>query len=872
MKKRTKGLFTLAIAAFSTVVLAQTFTTFPQVRVQNQLDLQGTVTANGSTGTSGQVLTSNGASDVTWSTVTVPAAANPTASVGLSAVNGSAATFMRSDAAPALSQSIAPTWTGQHLFTNGSNNGSLVAQGSRGIIGFFENDATADNGKWRINTDAESLRLELLNDALNSSAIMMQFDRTGNTRDNISFTATTLTSNVNQNIFEGLTRVLDVRTSGAADWVPLSIRDNTDAEIWWLVHQPSTGDLDFQRQSGSGNVQVLGSNVCTANGTNCPGSITGFANPTASIGLTAVNGAATTAMRSDAAPALSQTIAPQWTGIHKWIGSSTRTMMGAADFNTRTVGATSAMIQVEGTGNATSSMSIVRNNASSGGGILTLGHSRANAVNGVDIVNINEALGTIDFAGADGVDLEGRAASIVAASDATPGVGDMPGRLQFNTTADGAEAPTERMRISSSGAIGLSGANFGTTAQAIVSNGSAAAPTWQTVCISGSTCLFGNGTASAPSVAFTSDTNTGIFRDTADRLSFAANGTQLGYWDETALTITDTFASIRLLSTNPTSGLTLYDDTGTTLRSTIGDNAGTLFIQKNNTGNIQIQTSSGTISLNPGGSSEISLGGPTEFTSTMRGPAGTAGAPPYSFESDTDDGIFDGGANTVSIATGGVERVSVKDAGTILTGHTQLGTSSSVGTAALRGTEIFRIFGNSQGLEFSSPGSNVFNITQHDGTFYNTLQLTANDLQFSDSGGTAVNMTPVKGNFTVDFTAQCSASTTITVEYYKIGAQVMLNVPAFSCTSTTSSLAASGTPVPSAIRPTAGITESQMIAVTDSSTNTHPGTIQVQSTGAFTINRCGTSAGVVGTCANSWNASGSKGIQGGVKTVSYLKY
>lgn len=40
--------------------------------------------------------------------------APPAAKVGLSTVAGSAATFMRSDAAPALSQSITPTWTGLH--------------------------------------------------------------------------------------------------------------------------------------------------------------------------------------------------------------------------------------------------------------------------------------------------------------------------------------------------------------------------------------------------------------------------------------------------------------------------------------------------------------------------------------------------------------------------------------------------------------------------------------------------------------------------------------------------------------------------------------------------------------------------------------
>lgn len=58
-------------------------------------------------------------------------------------------------------------------------------------------------------------------------------------------------------------------------------------------------------------------NTLTGNVT-YPGSFSGFANPTASVGLSAVNGSATTAMRSDAAPALSQAIAPTWTGRHTW--------------------------------------------------------------------------------------------------------------------------------------------------------------------------------------------------------------------------------------------------------------------------------------------------------------------------------------------------------------------------------------------------------------------------------------------------------------------------------------------------------------------------------------------------------------------------
>lgn len=62
-------------------------------------------------GTNHQVLMSNGTAPV-WTTLF----ANPTALVGLTAVNGTASTAMRSDGAPALDQGIVPTWTGQHTF------------------------------------------------------------------------------------------------------------------------------------------------------------------------------------------------------------------------------------------------------------------------------------------------------------------------------------------------------------------------------------------------------------------------------------------------------------------------------------------------------------------------------------------------------------------------------------------------------------------------------------------------------------------------------------------------------------------------------------------------------------------------------------
>jgi hypothetical protein len=63
-------------------------------------------------------------------------------------------------------------------------------------------------------------------------------------------------------------------------------------------------------------------------------------------------------------------------------------------------------------------------------------------------------LGALVFNGDDGTAFI-RGASITANVDGTPGTSDMPGRLVFSTTADGASAPTERMRIDSTGAVGI---------------------------------------------------------------------------------------------------------------------------------------------------------------------------------------------------------------------------------------------------------------------------------------------------------------------------------------------------------------------------------------------------------------------------------
>lgn len=61
--------------------------------------------------------------------------ANPSASVGLAAVNGSAITYMRSDAAPALDVTISPTWTGAHVFDRGAASANVMAWSSNDAQG-----------------------------------------------------------------------------------------------------------------------------------------------------------------------------------------------------------------------------------------------------------------------------------------------------------------------------------------------------------------------------------------------------------------------------------------------------------------------------------------------------------------------------------------------------------------------------------------------------------------------------------------------------------------------------------------------------------------------------------------------------------------
>jgi hypothetical protein len=122
------------------------------------------------------------------------------------------------------------------------------------------------------------------------------------------------------------------------------------------------------------------------------------------------------------------------------------------------------LVQLEGS--SSTRLSITRNDNSDNSGELMLGNSRSSAY---AVLSNNDNLGRISFQGADGSEMVA-GAYIQCFVDGTPGANDMPGRLVFSTTADGAASPTERMRISANGvvSIGTTGTSLGAADGVIV--------------------------------------------------------------------------------------------------------------------------------------------------------------------------------------------------------------------------------------------------------------------------------------------------------------------------------------------------------------------------------------------------------------------
>jgi hypothetical protein len=144
------------------------------------------------------------------------------------------------------------------------------------------------------------------------------------------------------------------------------------------------------------------------------------------------------------------------------VDSSRRLLVGTASardnyFNTSGLG---GLLQVEGANSQ--AQRVVSNTygiASGAGPIVVLAKHRSNSIGGNTVVQSGDYCGELSFQGSDGTEFV-ELANIAGVVDGTPGANDMPGRLVFSTTADGASSPTERMRISNNGTVLISCTSF----------------------------------------------------------------------------------------------------------------------------------------------------------------------------------------------------------------------------------------------------------------------------------------------------------------------------------------------------------------------------------------------------------------------------
>lgn len=144
------------------------------------------------------------------------------------------------------------------------------------------------------------------------------------------------------------------------------------------------------------------------------------------------------------------------------------------------------------------------------------------------------------------------------------------------------------------------------------------------------------GTAAAPSLTFSGDSNTGLHNIGADQIGIDTNGTLRMSVDTTSVTST----------------LPFYASSGT------AGAPGWSFSGDSDTG--VHNSAANTLALDTGGTTRMTLSS-TSLTNTLPllGANGTVSAPAYSFSANTGTGMYQGGSNLLDFATAGVKRVEL---------------------------------------------------------------------------------------------------------------------------------------------------------------------------------------------------------------------
>ncbi len=376
----------------------------------------------------------------------------------------------------------------------------------------LQTDAAGTGVEWASNVDIPGT-LDVTGAATFDAAVTIAGDLTVN--------GTTTTINTQDLLVEDKNIIIGnvaTPTDLTADGGGITLKGATDKTINWVDATDAwTSSERFSYPLGSATAPSLTFTGDPNTGIYSPGAnqVSVATGGTERLRIDAAGQIEAVSLGSAAAPAYSWTGDPN-TGIYSpgadqvaistngteraRIDSSGRLLVGTStsidtgSFNNGAGGRAYTYLQLAGNDYREGSISLSSyQNASNISPQVSLNKSRSGTTGsfGGTALGASDDLGQVVFSGDDGSKFV-TAAVISCEVDGTPGTDDMPGRIVFSTTADGASSPTERLRIDSAGQIEAG------------SLGTAAAPVW----------------------SFLADPNTGIYSPGADQVAISTNGTE----------------------------------------------------------------------------------------------------------------------------------------------------------------------------------------------------------------------------------------------------------------------------------------------------------------------------------------------------------